>query len=82
MLDYQFLGAVALGLAVVTRGAIVPVVVTTAFVAALTFLYEAGARRHRRRHPVTPPASSSPPPSDAELTRWMSAVDRLLGSTD
>jgi hypothetical protein len=82
LLDYQFLGAVALVVAVVTRGSILPVVVVTAFIAALTFLYEAGARRYRRRHPATPAASGSPAPSDGELTRWMSAIDRVLRSTD
>ncbi|MCA1843877.1 MAG: hypothetical protein LC792_11980 [Actinobacteria bacterium] len=81
MFDYQFLGAVALVLAVVTRGSIVPVVVVTAFIAALMFLYEAAARRYRCRHPVTP-ASGSPAPSDTELTRWMSEIDRVLRSTD
>jgi hypothetical protein len=81
LLDYQFLGAVAVVLAVVTRGSILPVVVVTAFIAALMFLYEAAARRYRRRHPATP-ASDSPAPSDTELSGWMSAIDRVLRSTD
>jgi hypothetical protein len=81
LLDYQFLGALALVLAVVTRGSILPVVVVTALIAALMFLYEAAVRRYRRRHPVTP-ASGSPAPSDTELTRWMSEIDRVLRSTD
>ena len=82
MLDYQFLGAVALVLAVVTRGSVLPVVVVTAFIAALMFLYEAGARRYRRHHPVQPASPGSPAPSDSELNGWMSAIDRVMRSTD
>jgi hypothetical protein len=81
MLDYQFLGAVAVGMAVLTRGSVLPVIVVTAFIAALMFLYEACARSYRRRHPATP-ASGSPAPSDGDLSRWMSALDRVLRSTD
>ena len=80
MLDYQFLGGVALVLAVVTRGSILPVVVVTALIAALMYLCEAVARRYRRRHPA--PAPGSPAPSDTELSRWMSAIDRVLRSAD
>lgn len=79
MVDYQFLGMVAVVLAVVTRGSVLPVVVVTTFIGVLTLLYEAGARRYRRRHPrpLGPPA-----PSDGELNRWMSAVERVLRSPD
>jgi hypothetical protein len=81
LLDYQFLGGVALVLAVVTRGSVLPVVVVTASIAALMYLCEAVARSYRRRHPA-PPASGSPAPSDPELTRWMSAIDRVFRSVD
>jgi hypothetical protein len=84
MVDYQFLGMVAIGLAVVTRGAVLPVVVMTAVVALVMVAYEAAARRYRRRRISV--ASShfpeSPTPSGTDLTRWMSVMDRVLRSRD
>jgi len=84
MVDYQFLGMVAVVLAVVTRGAVLPVLAMTALVALVTLAYEAGTRRLRRRHagPGGSVAAESAPPSDGELTRWAAVVDRLLHSSD
>ncbi|HEV3363320.1 MAG TPA: hypothetical protein VG795_04145 [Acidimicrobiia bacterium] len=81
MVDYQFLGMVALGLAVVTRGEVLPVLAVTAVVALVMLAYEAGCRRLRRRldGPIT---DDAPAPSDAELTRWISVMDRVLRSKD
>jgi hypothetical protein len=80
MVDYQFLGMVAVVLAVVTRGSLLPVLAMTALVALAMLAYEAGLRRYRRRHthPVTPDAA----PSDIDITRWMSVMDRVLRSKD
>ena len=80
MVDYQFLGMVAVVLAVVTRGSLLPVLAMTALVALAMLAYEATLRRYRRRHsePVTP----DPDLSDTEITRWMSVMDRVLGSKD
>ena len=84
MVDYQFVGMVAVVLAVVTRGSVAPVLLLTAVVALAMLAYEACARRYRRRQ--TPGAgrgvSGSPAPSDTELTRWMSVMDRVLRSND
>jgi hypothetical protein len=84
MVDYQFLGMVAVTLAVMTRGSLPTVAVVTGFVAAVTVAYEAGARWYRRRHPgpVPRPAAGATTPSDGELSRWMAAVERVLGSPD
>jgi hypothetical protein len=84
MVDFQFLGMVALVLAVVTRGAVLPVLVMTAVIALVTLAYEAGARRLRRRHthPAGSGGSGAPVPSDSELTRWMSVMARMLRSND
>jgi hypothetical protein len=84
MVDYQFLGMVALVLAVVTRGAVLPVLVMTGVIALVTLAYEAGARRLRRRHahPAGSGGSGAPAPSDSDLTRWMSVMDRVLRSKD
>ena len=84
MVDYQFLGMVAVVLAVVTRGALLPVLAMTACVALVMLVYEAGARRYRRRHdgPVGPFSGESPPPSDSELKRWVTVVDKVLRSPD
>jgi hypothetical protein len=81
MVDYQFLGIVAFGLAIVTRGAVLPVLVMTAVIALVNVAYEAGTRRLRSRHDG-PLSTDSAPPSDNELTRWSALVDRLLHSTD
>ena len=79
MVDYQFLAIVAVGLAVVTRGKVLPVALMTAVVALAMLAYEVGVRRYRRR--IDGPAENSPStPSDTELTGWMSVVDRVLRS--
>jgi hypothetical protein len=80
MVDYQFLGMVAVGLAVVTGGRFLPVLVMTAVVALVMVASEAVARRYRRRQVSAIP--ESPVPSDTELTRWMSVMDRMLRSND
>ena len=84
MVDYQFLGMLAVALAVVTRGSLLPVLAMTALVAALMLAYEAALRRYRRRQPrpAGPGADDSPAPSDSELTRWISVMDRVLRSKD
>ena len=84
MVDYQFLGMVAVGLAIVTRGAVLPVLLMTAVVALVSLAYEAGARRLRRRQDGLddPRSMESAPSSDGELTRWSAVVDRLLRSPD
>ena len=80
--DYQFLGMVAIGLAVVTR-AVLPVLLMTAVVALVLLAYEAATRRYRRRLDFGgSPADSLPAPSDTDLTRWMSVIDRTLRSSD
>ena len=81
MIDYQFLGMVAVGLAVVTGGAVLPVLVMTAIVALVMVAYEA-ALRHLRRRLDGPTVDDAPPPSDTELIRWMSVTDRVLRSRD
>ncbi|MEW6474017.1 MAG: hypothetical protein AB1679_17335 [Actinomycetota bacterium] len=84
MVDYQFLGMVAVVTAVVTRGSLLPVLALTALIAVVMVAYEAGARRYRRRHAGGPASSAtpSPTPTDTELTRWMTVVDRVLRSND
>jgi hypothetical protein len=84
MVDYQFLAMVAVVLAVVTRGAVLPVLAMTAFIALVTLAYEAGTRRYRRRHASAAGSAeaASPPPSDDELNRWIGVVERALRKTD
>jgi hypothetical protein len=84
MVDYQFLGMVAIVLAVVTRGKALPVLAMTAVIALVTLAYEFGARRLRRRHaqPAGSGDTASPAPSDSELTRWMSVMNRVIRSKD
>jgi hypothetical protein len=83
LVDYQFLGMVAVGLAVVTRGKVLPVLLMTAVVALVMVAYEAGSRLYRRHiDSAGSGADSSPDPSDLELTRWMSVMDRVLRSSD
>jgi hypothetical protein len=79
MIDYQFLGLVAVVLAVVTRGSVLPVLAMTALIGLVTVLYEAGVRRYRRRQagPTGPI-----PPAESDLTRWMTVMDRMLRSDD
>ena len=83
MVDYQFLGLVAVGVAVLTRGALLPVVAVTAFVALVLLGCELGARWYRNRRPrPAGDASSAAETPDGELNRWMTAVERVLGSAD
>ena len=66
MVDYQFLGMVAVILAVVTRGSLLPVVAVTGLIAVVTLAYEAGTRWYRRRHPRgrrSRPAAPRPRPT-------------------
>jgi hypothetical protein len=84
MVDYQFLGMVAVILAVVSRGSAVPVVAVTVVVGLLTLACETGATRYRRRRP-RPAAGSTigaPAQPDGELNRWMTAVERVLRAPD
>lgn len=80
MVDYQFLGMVAVGLALVTRGRVLPVLVMTAVVALVMVAYELAVRCYRSRQISSVP--EAPAPSDTELTRWVSVMDRMLGSKD
>jgi hypothetical protein len=84
MVDYQFLGMVAVGLAIVTRGAVLPVLLMTGVIALVSLVYEAGNRRLRRRQDGLddPRSMESAPASDGELTRWSAVVDRLIHSSD
>jgi hypothetical protein len=83
MVDYQSLGLVAVGLAVLTRGSLLPVVAVTAFVALVLLACELSGRWYRNRRPrPAGDASSAAGSPDGELNRWMSAVERVLGSTD
>lgn len=81
MVDDQFLGTVALGLAVVTRGALQPVLAMTAMVVLVILGYETAARRWHGRHDG-PSGGRSSDPTDVELTRWMTVMDRVLRSRD
>ena len=80
MVDYQFLGMVAVVLALVTRGSPLPVLAMTALVALVMLAYEATLRRYRRRH--TQPAPPDATPSDTDITRWMPVMDRVLRTKD
>ena len=84
LVDYQFLGMVAVVLAIVTRGAVLPVLAMTAVVAIVTLAYEAGARRYSRRYAASTDsaATDSAPPTEAELSLWVKTVERLLRSPD
>ena len=84
MFDYQFLGLVAVVLAVVTRGSLLPVVVVTAFIGLVTLACETAMRWYRRRHPAPPRRMhrAAAGPSGGELSRWMAAVERILGSPE
>ncbi|HEV7864080.1 MAG TPA: hypothetical protein VGR20_15315 [Acidimicrobiia bacterium] len=84
MLDYQFLGLVAVTLAVVTRGSVLPVVVVTAFIALATLAFETSAKWYRSRHPRTAASAGARPSGarDRDLNRWMAAAERVLGSRD
>ena len=82
MVDYQFLGMVAVVLAVVTRGSLLPVLLLTALIALVMVAYEAAARRYRRRDAHPAGSSAAPAASDHELNRWMTVVDRVLRTPD
>jgi hypothetical protein len=83
VLDYQFLGLVAVVLAVLTRGSVLPVVAVTAFIALVLFACELSVKWYRNRCPrPAGGAASGSGASDGELNRWMTAVERVLGSTD
>jgi hypothetical protein len=84
MFDYQFLGMVAVVLAVVTRGALLPVVVVTAFIGLVTLACETTTRWYRHRHPRPPRRmhQAAAGSSGGELSRWMAAVERILGSPE
>jgi hypothetical protein len=84
MLDYQFLGLVAVVLAIVTRGSPLPVVVVTVVIGLVMLACNATAKWHRRRHPKAPPRTrrGTSTASAGELKRWMTAVERILGSAD
>ena len=84
MLDYQFLGLVAVVLAIVTRGSVVPVVVVTIVIGVVMLACDVTAKWYRRRHPKPSPRTrpGRSTASAGELKRWMTAVERILGSAD
>ena len=82
MFDYQFVGMVAVVLAILTRGSLLPVVVVTAFVALVLLACDLGGKWLPGRRP-RPTAAESGPESvvpDADLGQWMAAVERVLSS--
>jgi hypothetical protein len=82
LVDVQFVAMVAVGLAVVTRK-IMPSLLMTAVVALVMLAYETATRRYRRRIDSGGPGDDAvSAPSDIELTRWVSVMDRVLGSND
>jgi hypothetical protein len=83
LVDYQFLAMAAVGLAIVTRE-ILSVLLMTAVIALLMVAYEAGARRYRRRIDFGGSSADDTvaPLTDADLTGWMSVIDRTLRSHD
>ncbi|HZQ78644.1 MAG TPA: hypothetical protein VFE55_15015 [Acidimicrobiia bacterium] len=92
MLDYQSLGLVAVAMAVVTRGSLLPILAVTVLVGLVSMAGEAVARRWRRRHPAPArpapaghrrtAAGVTPNPSDGDFGRWMAAVERVLRSAE
>lgn len=84
MLDYQFLGLVAVVLAIVTRGSLLPVAVVILVIGVVSLACEAVARSRRRRHPkpLARPRRGTPAASAGEMKRWMAAVERIIGSAD
>ena len=90
MLDYQFLGLVAIVLALVSRGSLPAVVTVTAVVGLVTLAGEVAAGWYRRRpQPRRRPSTRSgrqavaaPNPSDGDFHRWMAAVERVLRSAE
>ena len=90
MLDYQFLGLVAVVLALVSHRSLLPVVAVTVTIGLVTLACEAATRWYRRNHPRRPhdagpvraPVPGPRRPSQRELNRWMSAVERILHSPE
>jgi len=83
MLDFQFLGLVAVILAVVTRGSLLPVVAVTAVIALVLLACEAGVKWYRRRRrPAGEATAGAPTASDGEINRWMAVVARVLRSAE
>ena len=90
MLDYQFLGLVAVVLALVSRGSLLAVVTVTAVVGLVTLAGEVAAGWYRRRHPQPRRPSTrsgrqavaAPNPSDGDFQRWIAAVERVLRSAE
>jgi hypothetical protein len=92
MLDYQFLGLVAVVLAVVSRGSLLPVVTVTGVIGLLTLAGEVATRWYRRRHPQPRPGReersahkagvAAPTPSDGNFQRWMAAAERVIRSAE
>jgi hypothetical protein len=70
---------VAVVVAVVSRGSLLPVVVVTAFIGLVTLAYEACVKWYRSHHRR---AAGSVVPAEGELSRWMAVVERLLRSAD
>jgi hypothetical protein len=82
LVDVQFLAMVAVALAVVTRK-MVPSLLMTAVVALIMLANETATRCYRRRIDSGAPGDDgTSAPSDIELTRWVSVIDRVLGSSD
>lgn len=92
MLDYQFLGMVAVVMALVSRGSVLPVVTVTAVIGVVTLACEAVTAWYRRRHPQPrrrpagcsdrKAAVAAPNPSDGNFHRWMAAVERVIRSAE
>lgn len=90
--DYQFVGAVAVVLFILTRGALLPTAVVTSFVAGVLLLCDAAGRwRHRRLDAADLTSAggdahgdpnAEPVPADADLTRWMAAIERVMSTRD
>ena len=84
MVDYQIVGLVAVVAAVVSGGSLLAAVVVAGALALIAVAYQAGTRRYRRRHPgpASRPGAGPAAPREAELNRWMAAVERVLSSHD
>jgi hypothetical protein len=60
-------------------------VVVTAFIGLVTLACETTVKWYRRRHPRPPRRirhAAVAGPSRGELSRWMAAVERILGSPE
>ena len=92
MLDYQFLGLVAVVLAVVSRGSLPAVVTVTGVIGLLTLAGEVVTRCYRRRRPDPRPRTAgrsgrragvaAPIPSDGNFGRWIAAAERVIRSAE